>query len=103
MRLANPQARMEAITSRPFLVSGVARTIRHAGQQRLGISHSHRDAHLAQTRLMHVSRMLQQWATATAEQFNPTAVWQRACECLMTTLTAVNWLNPLPNRLAGVG
>ncbi len=94
VRLANPTARMEAITSRPFLLSGVARKIRHAGQQRLVISHSHRDAHLAQTMLMHVSRMLQQWATATAEQFTPTAVWQRACECLMTTLTGVNWLKP---------
>ena len=103
VRLANPKARMEAITSRPFLLSGVARKIRHAGQQRLVITPSHRYAHLAQTMLMHVSRMLQQWATAIAEQFNPTAVWQRACEFLMTTLTGVNWLKPLPNRLAGVG
>jgi hypothetical protein len=103
VRLANPKARLEAITSRPFLLAGVARKIRHAGQQRLVISHSHRYAHLAQTMLMHVSRMLQQWATATAEQFNPTAVWQRACEFLLTTLTGVNWLNPRPNRLAGVG
>jgi hypothetical protein len=101
VRLANPKARMEAITSRPFLLSGVARKIRHAGQQQLVISHSHRDAHLAQTMLMHVSRLLQQWATA--EQFNPTNVWQRACECLLATLTGVNWLNPRPNRLAGVG
>jgi hypothetical protein len=103
VRLANPKARMEAMTSRPVLLSGVARKIRHAGQQRLVISQSHRYAHLAQPMLMPVSRMLPQWATATAEQFNPTAVWQRACEFLMATLTGVNWLKPLPNRLAGVG
>jgi hypothetical protein len=103
VRLANPKARMESITSRPFRLSGVARKISHAGQQWLVISHSHRYAHLAQTMLMHVSRRLQQWATATAEQCTPTAVWQRACEFLMTTLTGVNWLKPLPNRLAGVG
>jgi len=31
------------------------------------------------------------------------ARWQRACEFLMTTPTGVNWLKPMPNRLAGVG
>ncbi len=103
VRLVNPIARMEAMTSRPFLLSGVTRKICHAGQQQLVISHSHRYAHLAQTMLRHVSRMLQQWARTTAEQFNPTAVWQRACEFLMTTLTGVNWLKPMPNRLTGVG
>jgi hypothetical protein len=66
-----------AMTSRPFLFSGVARKIRHAGQQRLVISPSHRYAHLAHTLRRHVSRMRQQWATATAEHFNPPAVWQR--------------------------
>ncbi len=75
VRLANPTARLEAITSRPFLLFGVARKTRHAGQQHLVISHPHRYAHLAQAMLMRVSRMLQAWATLTAEQLNPTAVW----------------------------
>jgi len=86
VRLANPKARLEAITSRPFLLSGVARRTHHAGQDHLVISHQHRYAHLAQTMLTRVSRMLQTWATATAEQLNPDAVWQRVCEFLMTTL-----------------
>lgn len=103
VRLANPKTRLEAITSRPFLLSGVARKTRHAGQQHLVISHLHRHAHLAAAMLMRVSRMLQAWATLTAEQLNPTAVWQRVCEFLMTTLTGVNWLRPPPNRLAGAG
>lgn len=103
VRLANPKARLEAITSRPFLLSGVARKTRHAGQQYLVIAHAHRYAHLAQTMLIRVSRMLQEWATATAEQLDPYAVWQRVCEFLMATLTGVNWLRPPPNRLAGAG
>lgn len=103
VRLANPKARLEAITSRPFLLSGVARKTRHAGQQHLVISHSHRYAHLAQAMLRRVSRLLQEWAAITAERLNPEAVWQRVCEFLMTTLTGVNWLKPPPNRLAGAG
>ncbi len=103
VRLANPKARLEAITSRPFLLSGVARKTRHAGQQHLVITHSHRYAHLAQAMLLRVSRRLQAWVNATAEQLNPTAVWVRVCEHLMTTLTGVNWLKPPPNRLAGAG
>jgi hypothetical protein len=38
VRLANPKARLEAITSRPFLLSGVARKTDHAGQQHLAIT-----------------------------------------------------------------
>lgn len=103
VRLANPKARLEAITSRPFLLSGVARKTRHGGQQHLVIAHSHRYAHLAQAMLTRVSRMLQAWAIANAEQLSPEAVWRRVCEFLMTTLTGVNWLRPPPNRLAGAG
>lgn len=103
VRLANPKARLEAITRRPFLLSGVARKTRHAGQQHLVISHSHRYAHLAQAMLRRVSRLLQEWAAITAERLNPEAVWQRVCEFLTTTLTGVNWLKPPPNRLAGAG
>ncbi|MHB1942429.1 MAG: transposase [Acidiferrobacteraceae bacterium] len=103
VRLANPKARLEAITSRPFLLSSVARKTRHGGQQHLVITPSHRYAHLAQAMLTRVSRMLQAWAKTTAEQLNPTAVWARVCEHLMTTLTGVNWLKPPPNRLAGAG
>jgi hypothetical protein len=103
VRLAHPKARLEAITSRPFLLSGVARKSRHAGQQHLVISHQHRYAHLAQAMLLRVSGRLQEWAKATAEQLNPTTVWQHVCEFIMTTLTGVNWLRPPPNRLAGAG
>lgn len=41
VRLAHPQARREAITSRPLLLSGVARMTQHAGQKRLLITLTH--------------------------------------------------------------
>lgn len=41
VRLANPKSRLEAITSRPLLLAGVARLTEHAGQSRLLLSISH--------------------------------------------------------------
>ena len=41
VRLAHPKTRLEAITSRPLLLSGVARLTRHAGQSRLLVTLTH--------------------------------------------------------------
>ena len=41
VRLANPQSRLEALTSRPLLLAGVARLTEHAGQSRLLVSIAH--------------------------------------------------------------
>lgn len=41
VRLAHPKTRLEAITSRPMLLGGVARLTQHAGQSRLLITLSH--------------------------------------------------------------
>lgn len=41
VRLANPKTRREAITSRPLLLSGVARLTEHAGQSRLLLTLMH--------------------------------------------------------------
>jgi hypothetical protein len=40
-RLAHPKTRLEAITSRPMLLSGVARLTQHAGQSRLLLTLTH--------------------------------------------------------------
>ena len=37
----SPKTRLEAITSRPMLLSGVARLTQHAGQSRLLVTLSH--------------------------------------------------------------
>lgn len=41
VRLAHPKARLEAITSRPMLLSGIARLTEHAGQSRLLLTLTH--------------------------------------------------------------
>ena len=86
VRLANPKARLEAITSRPFLLSGVARRTTHSGQQHLNITTLHGNAQEAQGMLSRVSSMLNQWKIA-AEQLNLKSVWQYACDHIITTVT----------------
>ncbi len=41
VRLAHPKTRLEAITSRPMLLSGIARLTQHAGQSRLLLPLTH--------------------------------------------------------------
>jgi hypothetical protein len=97
-RLAKPTARMEAITSRPFLLSAIARKTHHAGQEHLRISSLHGKADQARTLLTGVNRLLQQWKR-TAEQLNAKSVWQQACEHLAIAVTGANWLAPLQTAL----
>ena len=41
VRLAHPKKRLEAITSRPMLLNGIARLTQHAGQSRLLLTLNH--------------------------------------------------------------
>jgi hypothetical protein len=45
VRLAHPKTRLEAITSRPLLLSGIARMTQHAGQSRLLLTLTHAAGH----------------------------------------------------------
>ena len=96
VRLANPDARLEAITSRPFLLSGVARKTEHAGQQHLKITPMHGKNKQARNLLSCVSALLQEWKT-TAEQFDSQAVWIRVCQTITTAFTGIDWLAPRQN------
>lgn len=91
VRLANPKARLEAITSRPFLLSGVGRKTEHAGQQHLKITPLHGKNKQAREMLTKVSTLLQEWKKA-AEQLHPHAVWQRVCQTITTAFTGFDWL-----------
>ena len=71
VRLANPEARREAITSRPWLMSSVGRRTEHAGQTTISLTGLHAHFDQARAALMRVSAQLQDWATQTAEQLQP--------------------------------
>ncbi len=89
MRLANPEARREAITSRPWLMTSVGRRTEHAGQTTLTLTGLHAEFDKARAALMRVSALLQQWVTTAAEQFKSRTVWALCCDHLKRTLAAV--------------
>lgn len=93
VRLANPDARLEAITSRPLLLSGIAQKTDHAGQQHLKITALHGKGKLAQALLTRVSQRLHDWKQI-AEQLLSTTVWQQVCQFITAAVTGFNWLEP---------
>ena len=89
VRLANPEVRREAITSRPWLMSAVGRKTEHAGQTTITLTGLH--AHFGKARevLQRVSAQLQAWAACAAEQLNLTTVWNLVCDHFKRTLAGV--------------
>ena len=85
VRLGNPKARLEAITSRPFLLSAVARRTTHGGAQHLTITSQHAQADKAKSLLAAIHRLLARFKIA-AEQLKTKSVWQLVCEHILTTV-----------------
>ena len=82
VRLANPKARREAITSRPWLMSSVGRRTEHAGQTTITLTGMHSEFRKARELLLRVSQLLQAWAKEAAEQLDTKSVWILCCEHL---------------------
>jgi hypothetical protein len=95
VRLADPEHHREAITSRPLLLSAIARKTQHAGQVTLTISSTHgmRDkARRAYVRIAGFLAALRQ----SAEQLDPLARWYRILsEALRHFLKGRQLLPPL--------
>jgi hypothetical protein len=85
VRLGHPGARLEAITSRPFLLSAVARQTAHGGAQHLTITSQHAQANKAQSMLANIHALINQFKVA-AEQLKTKSVWQLVCEHILTTV-----------------
>ena len=90
VRLAHPDARREAITSRPWLMSSVGRLTSHAGQITLTLTGIHAYHEKAWQALMQVSLRLQAWAKEAAEQLKTLTVWQRVCSHLKYIIAAIS-------------
>jgi hypothetical protein len=93
VRLAHPKARLEAITSRPLLLSGIAEKTRHARRQQLTITPIHGKKEQAKMLLLRVSALLKEWQR-NAEQLKLKTVWESCCDYLIRILTHFNWLVP---------
>jgi len=86
VRLAHPDARREAITRRPWLMSSIGRQTEHAGQTTISLTGLHADFAQARSALTRVSAPLQGWARQTAEPWRPQFVWHRVCDHLKQLL-----------------
>jgi hypothetical protein len=106
VRLANPDARREAITSRPWLMSSVGRRTEHAGQTTITLTGLHAHFDKARAALMRVSALLQGWVAQAAEQLNPTTVWNLVCDHIKRVLAGIG-PHPahrfLENHASGIG
>ena len=89
VRLANPDARLEAITSRPWLMSSVGRRTEHAGQTTITLTGQHAYFDRARQLLMRISSQLQAWMREAAEQLNSPSVWLLCCDHLKRTIAAI--------------
>jgi hypothetical protein len=76
VRLAEPDKHLEAITSRPLLLAGIAERTRHGRQTSLKIASTHGRAKWAQRVLTDVARFLR-GLTNTAEQLTADDRWAR--------------------------
>jgi hypothetical protein len=91
VRLLNPKKRLEAVTSKPLLLAGIAEKIRHARKSRITITPMHGHGEQARERLTQVSSRLQEWSR-NAEQLRIQTVWDFVCDYQVTILTKFNWL-----------
>ncbi len=87
VRLAEPDKHLEAITSRPLLLTGIAERTRHGRQSTLRIASTHGNAKWAKRVLTGVARFLRR-LTGAAEQLTDEARWSR----ILTHATR-SWLN----------
>ena len=76
VRLAEPDTHLEAITSRPLLLAGIAERTRHGRQTTLRIASTHGRAGWAERVLTDVARFLRGLIDA-AEQLTPDQRWSR--------------------------
>ena len=76
VRLADPEHHREAITSRPLLLSAMARRSQHAGQVRLTISSAHGKQHLARRAYLRIAKFLAELRNR-AEQLDSLQRWYR--------------------------
>jgi hypothetical protein len=98
VRLADPDHRPEAITSRPLLMQAIGRQTQHAGQVTLIIASTHGEQHKARRAYLRIAGFLAQLRQA-AEQLDPVQRWYRILSEALKRYLNGRQLDP-PRRLA---
>ena len=87
VRLANPDGRLEAITSRPLLLAAVGRITTHGGQTRVLLSVTHAAAAQVQALVANVRKGIAQVLT-TAPQLPPIQRWRSLVRYIVAQIFA---------------
>jgi hypothetical protein len=85
VRLAHPRTRLEAITSRPLLLSGIARMTQHAGQSRLLLTLTHAAGHEIKSLVANVRKGLDT-VLSTAPQLSKPERWRALVRYIVTKI-----------------
>jgi hypothetical protein len=104
VRLANPATRLEAITSRPLLLAGVARLTEHAGQSRLLLTLTHTAGDLIKSMVANVRKGLDT-ILATAPQLTKPERWKALVRYIVEKIISTkpkNYVQPtlMPSNLS---
>lgn len=89
VRLAQPKTRLEAITSRPLLLSGIARLTQHAGQSRLLLTLTHAAGDQIKAMLANVRKGLDIILT-TAPQLTKSERWTALVRYIVARMIEVS-------------
>jgi hypothetical protein len=95
VRLAHPKARLEAITSRPMLLSGIARLTQHAGQSRLLLTLSHAAGDQIKAMIANIRKGLDH-VLATAPQLPKASRWPALVRYIVSRILAARPKNSRP-------
>lgn len=87
VRLAHPKTRLEAITSRPLLLAGVARLTQHAGQSRLLLTLTHAAGDQIKAMISNIRKGLDSVLT-TAPQLSKPERWTALVNYIVAKITA---------------
>jgi len=87
VRLAHPKARLEGITSRPMLLSGIARLTQHAGQSRLLLTLSHAADDQIKTMITNIRAGLDH-VLASAPQLPKASRWSALVRYIVSKILA---------------
>ena len=99
VRLAEPDKHLEAITSRPLLLSGIAERIQHARQTTLRVASTHARSGWAQNVLNGVARFLRGLVN-DAEQLTDAEKWYRILSQALKFWLKGRQLRPPPRLMA---
>jgi hypothetical protein len=102
VRLAHPKTRLEASTSRPMLLAGVARLTQHAGQSRLLLTLSHAAGDQIKAMITNIRKGLEH-VLATAPQLPKAACWPALVRYIVDKIIAAKPKMPRHTALAPPG